>query len=129
MEYFYLTPEDIVIIHGFIIRDVGGLDGIRDHHALASAANLAAQRVFGKDLYADVFAKAAVYARSIIMNHPFLDGNKRTGITSAGSFLFLNGYSLICKKGEIEKMAIRIVVKGLDIEAIALWLKKHSKEN
>jgi death on curing protein len=124
----YLSKEDLVVIHGFLIEGIGGLDGVRDDSALSSAVALPRQQAFGKELYPDLFLKAAVYARSVIMNHPFLDGNKRTGITSAATFLDVNGYILHCKRGEIEKFAVSIVVDSLSIEEIALWLRKHAKK-
>jgi len=124
----YLSKEDLVVIHGFLIEGIGGLDGIRDDNALGSAVALPKQQAFGKELYPDLFLKAAVYARSVIMNHPFLDGNKRTGITSAATFLDVNGYVLQCKRGEVEKFAIRVVVSSLSVKEIASWLKKYSKE-
>ncbi len=128
MSFVYLTKEDLVVIHGFIIQETGGLDGIRDHHALASAAELPKQQAFGQDLYQTAFVKAAAYARSIIMNHPFLDGNKRSGITAAGTFLDINGHLLHCKRGEIEKFAVRVVVEALTVEQIAQCLQKRSKK-
>ncbi len=126
MAIVYLTKEDLVVIHGFLIEEIGGLEGIRDDYILSSAVALPQQHVFGKELYPTLFLKAAVYARSVIMNHPFSDGNKRTGITSAATFLDVNGYTLQCKCGEIEHFAVHVVVDALSIEDIAAWLKKHA---
>ena len=62
------------------------------------------------------------------MNHPFVDGNKRTGMTSASVFLEDNGYRIIAKEGEIESFALKVISSRLDISAIAEWFKKHSKK-
>ena len=102
---------------------------MRDHHALLSLEILPQQKVFGQELYPSLFQKAAVYARNVIMNHPFVDGNKRTGMAAASVFLENNGQKLFCKEGEIEKFALSIVEKRLDINAIAEWFKKHTKKN
>jgi len=86
------------------------------------------QTAFGKELYPSVFLKAAVYARSIIMNHPFIDGNKRTGVTSAFVFLEWNGYESTAKEGEVEEFALKVVTEKFSLEIIADWFKKHSKK-
>ncbi len=111
-----------------VVDETGGLHGIRDHHALLTLENLPKQKAFGKELYAGVFAKAAVYARTIIQSHPFLDGNKRTAILVAGTFLEDNGYSVVAEEGEIEKLAVDIATRKYDLEAIAGWFKKHSQK-
>jgi len=123
----YLSKEDILQIHSIAIDETGGLHGVRDHAAILSLENAPKQKVFGKELYPTIFLKAAIYARDIIMNHPFLDGNKRTGMVAASVFLENNGYEVAAKEGEIEKLALKIIANKLSVGAIAAWLKKHSK--
>lgn len=122
----YLTTEDILHIHSFIIDEIGGSHGVRDLHALSSIEAAPRQSVFGKELYPDIFSKAAVIARNIIMHHPFIDGNKRTGMTAASVFLEDNGFVIIAKEGEIERCALKIISEKLEIKSIALWFKRHS---
>ena len=122
----YLTDTQMRIINQLVVRETGGLLGVRDSHTISSLENLPRQTMFGKELYPDVFIKAALYARNIIMGHPFLDGNKRTGIACALTFLESNEIVFRAKKGEIEKFAIRIVIKKLELKDIALWFRKHS---
>lgn len=117
----------MVLIHAAVIRRTGGSDGIRDLDLLRSAAALPFQVSFGLELYPTIFQKAAVYARSIMMNHPFVDGNKRTGMNMAITFLQLNNYWFTCPRGSIEDFAVKVVVDKLDIEDIAEWFKLHSK--
>lgn len=62
------------------------------------------------------------------MHHPFIDGNKRTGMTAASVFLENNGYSIVAKRGAIERFALEIVNQKLDIPAIAAWFKKYSQK-
>ena len=109
-----------------ILDETGGLHGVRHLNLLQSAAELPKQAAFGSELYPDAHTKAAVYARSIIMNHPFVDGNKRTGITTALIFLADNGHEDLTKESEVEKFAVQIVKKRLTVEQIAAWLKKKT---
>ncbi|MEX2054212.1 MAG: type II toxin-antitoxin system death-on-curing family toxin [Candidatus Colwellbacteria bacterium] len=124
----YLKSEQILFIHSAAVSKTGGSQGVRDWEALRSIENLPQQEFGETSLYQGVFTKAAVYARSIIMNHPFIDGNKRTGMASAATFLELNGYELIVKEGEIEDFAPMVVEDKLDIQEIAKWLEKHTKK-
>lgn len=123
----YLTKEQILLIHSIIVSETGGLHGVREHGAILSLEALPQQKVFGKELYPTIFLKAAVYVRNIIFSHPFLDGNKRTAMTSASVFLENNGYKIGAKEGEIEKIALRVISNKLSLEQMALWLKKNSK--
>lgn len=123
----YLSKEQILLIHSMIIDETGGLHGVRDFHAVLSLEQSVKQSVFGKELFPTVFEKAAVYARDIIMNHMFLDGNKRTGMTVASVFLEVNNFVFKAKDGEIEKFALKVVSERLTISNIATWLEIHSK--
>lgn len=110
-----------------IIDETGGSHGVRDYNAILSLENLPKQQAFGRELYPTIFLKAAVYVRNIISSHPFVDGNKRTGMTAASVFLEENGLKVMAKEGEIEKFALKIVSKKLELEAITRWLQKHSQ--
>lgn len=124
----YLTKDQILFIHSLIIDETSGSHGVRDLHAILSLEKSPAQSVFGKELYPTIFEKAALYVRDIIMNHPFVDGNKRTGVTAASVFLENNGYEIIAHEGEFEKFALRIVSERLEIAAIAQWFKTRSRK-
>lgn len=122
----YLTQEQILLIHSMVIDETGGSHGVRDHDAILSLESLPQQSVFGKELYPTLFHKAAVYARSIVSNHPFIDGNKRTAMTAASVFLEDNGHRLHIKEGLIKEFALRIIKETLDIDVIAAWFKRHT---
>lgn len=111
-----------------LIDETGGVHGVRDHRVLFSLEQSPRQAVFGKELYPSPFLKAALYARNIIMNHPFMDGNKRTGMTAASVFLENNGYVIEAKPGEIEKFALKIIKQRLGLKNIARWIQKRSKK-
>ena len=80
----YLTPEQVLFIHSRLVAETGGSHGVRDLGLLESAVARPRATFDGKELYPDLFTKTAVLMDSLINNHPFLDGNKRTGITAAG---------------------------------------------
>ena len=125
----YLSFEDILQIHSFIIDETGGSHGLRDCGALLATVALPAPVAFGQEFYPTIFLKAAVYIRNIISAHPFIDGNKRTAMTVAAVFLEDHGYVSVAKEGEIEAFALSIVEEKLDTEAIAFWLKQHTKKS
>ena len=112
-----------------VIDETGGSHGVRDHHLLASVEYAPRQAFGGKNLYGDLFSKAAVYARDIIMNHPFIDGNKRTAMVVAYVFLEENGFNISEKEGGIARFGIEIAENKFKIPEIAAWFKKNSKRN
>ena len=122
----YLTKEQILLIHSMVIDETGGAHGVRDYGAILGLESLPRQSAFGKELYPTLFPKAAIYARSIISGHPFVDGNKRTAMTAASVFLENNGYKLVAEKGMVEKFALRLIREKLDIEVIASWFEKNT---
>jgi len=124
----YLTQKEILLIHSIVIDETGGSHGLRDRHAISTLEDLPRQKFGGHELYKTIFEKAAVYARNIIMGHPFVDGNKRTGMTAASVFLENNGYQITLKKGEVEKFALKIIKDRLEIEAIAKRFKANSRK-
>ncbi|MCA9323638.1 type II toxin-antitoxin system death-on-curing family toxin [Candidatus Saccharibacteria bacterium] len=126
---YYLTAEDILYLHFRVIEDYGGSHGIRDENRLKSVVNAPKQEAFGVEQYSDVFQKAAVYARNIIADHLFVDGNKRSGITAASIFLIKNGHRICASQKELEDFAVQIAVEHLDIPVIAAWFKAQSKKN
>lgn len=122
----YLSEGEILLIHNRVVDETGGLHGIRDMHAIQSVVEQTRQAVFGKELYPTIFLKAAVYARSIIAHHPFLDGNKRTGITVASVFLEENGYKINAIEGEFYSLALRIAEDKLEHKEIAKWFESRT---
>ncbi|GMA17140.1 type II toxin-antitoxin system death-on-curing family toxin (plasmid) [Deinococcus metallilatus] len=90
----YLTPEQVLELHGEAIAAFGGTSGIRDTGALASALAQPAMEAFGVELYPSLTEKAAAYLFFLARNHAFVDGNKRTAYAAAYVFLLLNGAEL-----------------------------------
>lgn len=123
----YVTLEEILRLHHYLIEDYGGSHGVRDESRLQSVVSAPAQESFGKEQYPGVHEKAAVYMRNIIGDHPFTDGNKRTGVTTAAIFLMRNNQTLAATPKELEDFAVEIAVKKLSIDEITGWLKLRSK--
>lgn len=121
----YLTLEEILRLHFQIIEDFGGSHGVRDEGRLKSVEAAPQQVVFGQEQYETVFEKAAVYIRNIVADHPFVDGNKRTAITSGGIFLARNKHELTADPKELEDFAVWVATERLDVPAIAAWLAAH----
>ena len=86
--------KDILNLHKLSIEEYGGSDGLRDTDLLESAIARPFQTFNGKDLYPSIFEKAAALGESIIINHPFIDGNKRTGTIAMIALLQENGLHL-----------------------------------
>lgn len=93
-QTYYITLEDVLEIHARMIALTGGSSGLRDRHRLESSLMLPQQTFDKVELYPTVIEKAAILGYSIISNHPFVDGNKRTGQHVMEVFLNLNGYKL-----------------------------------
>lgn len=96
----FLSTEEVVELHRIQIERCGGSDGIRDLGLLASAIAQPRAAFAGEFLHEDLFAMASAYLFHIVMNHPFIDGNKRTGFVAALAFLELNGLVLEEAPGE-----------------------------
>lgn len=86
----FISVQEAIDFHAEVVRLFGGTDGLRDLGLLASAIEMPKAMMFGEFLHPTVFDKAAAYLFHIVCNHPFLDGNKRTGTIVALTFLRAN---------------------------------------
>lgn len=122
----YLTAAQVLFIHDRLIAETGGSEGIRDL-GLVAAAMARPQATFdGADLYRTLFTKAAALMASLVNNHPFVDGNKRVGITAAGLFLRLNGYRLSAANAELERFTLEVEQSRLTVDEMANWFREQS---
>jgi len=125
----YLYPNQILFLHARVIDVSGGSPGVRDQGLLQSAVYRPQASFGGADLYPDVFSKAAALGHSLIKNHPFVDGNKRTGFESMRLFLRLNGCDLRASADEKYDFVLKIASDAeTDEHRIAQWLKRHSRK-
>ena len=114
------------MIHDDQIERYGGLHGVRSLDLLASSVFKPQASFDGKDLYPTIFAKAASLLVSLVLNHAFVDGNKRTGVVSTLVFLEVNGYRLKVSADELFDTMIGVVSKKIGQDQIAKWLEKNS---
>ncbi|MDP2770997.1 MAG: type II toxin-antitoxin system death-on-curing family toxin [Giesbergeria sp.] len=123
--WVWIQREVIVAIHEMQLAEHGGLDGVRDAGLLDSALgrpkNLA---LYGTP---DVAALAAAYGWGISRNHPFLDGNKRTGFVAAELFLGLNGYALTADDAQCVITMLSLAAGDLAEDDFAAWLRQHAQ--
>jgi death-on-curing protein len=123
----YLTAEQILFVHYRLLSETGGEHGVRDIGLLESAVARPRATFDRQELYTDIFEKAAALMESLINNHPFVDGNKRTGIACTVLFLKQNGISFSAKNPELEKFTLRVASSKIGLSEIAKWLKNHSR--
>ena len=124
MSWRWLLDEVVIAIHDEQIAVHGGSPGIRDSGLLSSAL----ARPKHKANYGDpsVFDLAAAYAYGIIRNHPFVDGNKRTGFLVAYVFLHINGWELRSKEVETVNAVLDLAAGEMDEPFFSEWLKSKS---
>lgn len=115
----YLTTPQVLAIHDQMVKRFGGSHGVRDLGLVESAVGRPLASYDGNDLYETIFDKAAALLQSLLKNHPFVDGNKRTALTSAGIFLKMNSVSLKNYHEEEVEFAVSVDNKNLSLEEIA----------
>ena len=119
----YLTTHDVEVMHHVLIERYGGSLGLRD-------ANLLEAAVFRPQsgYYADTLLQGAALFESLIINHPFIDGNKRIAFAAMDVFLRMNGYQLMVDSNRIySKIMDLFKQKQMDIEHIHAWLLEISQ--
>lgn len=124
----YITLDEVLAIHDDMVERYGGSFGIRDLGLIQSAIARPQASFGGEDLYPTIIDKASALFHSLIFNHAFADGNKRTALTSTARFLHINGCTLDAQQKELVDFPLKVENKHLDIEEIAKWLKTHVKK-
>lgn len=123
----FFDLEQVVKLHSSLIAKTGGMDGIRDENLLDSALNSLFQTFDGNELYPDIFDKAAQLCYSLVENHPFADGNKRTGVHLTLLFLKLNGEKIEYTQSEVIDFGLGIASGKMTKDSIKEWLLNHKK--
>ena len=121
----YLTLDEVYIIHQRMILVGGGRGDIHDFSLLHSAVERPKAMFGGQELYPTIWKKAAALLHSLVKNHPFDDGNKRTAYYSTKRFLHINGVELSAPKKIVIPFMVSVDVKNLTLLQIASWLKTH----
>lgn len=127
MSPILLSLDEVVEIHRDMIERYGGSSGIRDMGLLQSAVAVPQASFGGEYLHTGLFEMAAAYLFHLVQNHPFLDGNKRTGAMAAFTFLKLNGWTLTAPDRDFERIVLGVAQGKLGKSAVAEFLRKHSR--
>ena len=122
-----ITIKIILRLHDLSIINYGGSQGIRDQRLMESAIARPYQTFGGKDLYPTVLEKAAALAESIIINHPFIDGNKRTGLLAMLLILEIGNFKITASNDDTYNFTIEISTGEIKFEEIVLWLKNNTE--
>jgi len=123
----YLSLEEILELHRLVLRQSGGLGGVRDLGGLESACAQPHMTFDGQDLYPCLPTKAAALGFSLIRNHPFVDGNKRIGHLAMEMFLVLNDHELDAGVDEQERIILGLAAGELSREEFAGWVRSRMR--
>lgn len=122
----HLTLADLLQLHADQIGRYGGDPALRDQGLLESALAQPAATFSGQLLHADLFEMAAAYMFHIVRNHPFADGNKRTGLMAALVFLDDNGVQIDAPKGSLYELTIGVATSAVGKAEIAAFFRTHA---
>mgnify|MGYP005790780579 CR=1 FL=1 len=120
-----LSKPQILLLHEQLLEATGGSSGLRDEGMLDSALNAPFQTFGGKPVYPSLQAKAARLGFGLVSNHPFVDGNKRTGAHVMLVFLALNGVELRYEQQELIDVFLSVASDGSDWRDLQRWILGH----
>jgi len=121
----WISREVVLAIHEQSLAQYGGSAGIRDEGLLDSALGRP-QNLFAYE-QPIIFAMAAAYASGIIRNHPFIDGNKRTGFVVCAVFLERNGYELVASEEDATLTTLALAASEIKEADYASWLERNTR--
>lgn len=124
----YLTLSELLALHRRIMAQAGAQAIILNPDALESSLASPRMTFGGEELYPTVGDKAAALGYSLVLNHPFLDGNKRTGHAAMEVFLLLNGHELIAPVDEQERILLQVAAGILRRDQFTDWIRAHVLE-
>ena len=124
----FLDLDEVLRLHASRIERYGGAEGLRDRALLESAIGMPSLSFAGEYHHSDVAQMAAAYLFHLVSNHPFVDGNKRTGLAAALIFLEMNNVDLIVdEEAEIE-LTIRVAEGKASKEEVAAYFRAHIRD-
>jgi death-on-curing protein len=125
-EPIWLDRADCVAIHELMLAQHGGASGLRSEPLLESALGKPRNRFHYES--AGLAALAASYAAGIVLNHPFVDGNKRTGFMLAATFLEINGLEFSASEESVVEATVALAAGEMSEAGYAEWLKTNSRK-
>lgn len=120
-----LSKNQVTALHSALIREFGGIDGIRDEGLLESALAAPFQTFGGEPVYPSLQAKAAQLGFGLIRNHSFVDGNKRIGAHTMLVFLAVNGIELRYEQQELIDIVLSVAAGQIDRQGLLQWILDH----
>jgi len=123
----YLSLDEVLELHRRIIQESGGAHGVAERGMLESAVAQPRMAFGGRDVYTSVIEKAAALGFSLVMNHPFVDGNKRVGHAAMETFLVLNGHELSAPIDEQERAILKLAASQMTREEFTEWVSTHTR--
>jgi len=124
-EPVWVDASDALAIHEILLVRHGGASGLRDEGLLESA--LARPRQQFAYASPDIVEMAAAYTAGMVQNHPFVDGNKRTGFVVGILFLEMNGFEFTASEPEAAQAVLELAAGSIDETGFALFLRDHTK--
>ena len=122
----YLTLDEVLVIHHRVMRQSGGIGGILNLGALESAIAQPRMTFGGKELYPTLVEKVTALGFSLVQNHPFVDGNKRTGHAAMEMFLARNGYTIDATIEEQVRIMVQVASGESGRDELSDWLRSHT---
>lgn len=120
-----ISIQETVYIHNLLIKTFGGSSGVRDFQALESALSRPFQTFDNVELYPSIIEKAASLLESLLANHPFVDGNKRTGYVLMRLFLKKNGMDIVADEETKYQFVIDVASGVKRYDDILIWLEDY----
>lgn len=121
----YLTLAEVLELHRRIIEQTGCGGGIRELRNVESTIAQPQMTFDGKELYQTLEEKAVALCFSIVINHPFIDGNKRVGHAAMETFLMMNGFELVATIDDSEATILQLASGNLTRGELLMWVKDH----
>ena len=123
-----ITLSGLIWMHAVAVEEFGGSSGVRDRNLLESALARPLATFGGKNLYETPFRRAAALAESIVLNHGFVDGNKRTAMYAMAARLEREGFAINAARGELRDLALSIASHSLTTEQTSTWLEDRASK-
>lgn len=120
-----ISVNNVLTIHQLLVTSFGGSQGFRDRMLLESALARPLQTFDGKELHPTMIEKSSSLFESILTNHPFVDGNKRTGYVLMRLLLLKNGLDLKASQNQKYEFVMGVASGQTKLESIVSWLENH----
>ena len=123
-----ISVPDLVWLNAAAVGETGGATGIRDASALEAVVARPCVGYGGEELFPTPFDKAAAIMESVIQRHPFVDGNKRTGLLAGAALLYLAGYDFAAPRDQMVEVPVRVAEHKITLEELSRWFEKYARQ-